>query len=65
MTSRPAPFRQSDVCRAVKGAKAAGVEVKRVEIDPSGKIIIVSAHGTSARDKCNHDHDNEWDDVLR
>jgi hypothetical protein len=49
MTNRPAPFRQSDVCRAVKGAKAAGVEVKRVEVDPSGKIIIVSTRETFRR----------------
>lgn len=39
MTS-PAPFKQVDVTRAVKGAVAAGVEVGRVEIEPSGKIVV-------------------------
>ncbi len=33
-------FRQSTVTRAVKAMRAAGVEVQRVEIDPSGKIVI-------------------------
>ncbi len=35
-------FRQADVQRAVRGVKAAGVEVGRVEIDQAGKIVIVS-----------------------
>ncbi len=39
MTS-PAPFKQVDVTRALKGAVAAGVEVGRVEIEPDGKIVV-------------------------
>lgn len=35
-------FRQSDVTKALKAAKAAGVEVARVELEKDGKIIIVA-----------------------
>lgn len=52
-------FKQSDVTRAFKGALAAGIAVRQVEIDPSGKIVILpeaSSVKTAA---------NEWDEVLR
>jgi hypothetical protein len=35
-------IRQRDVCAAVKGAVAAGVEVARVEVDKEGRIIIIA-----------------------
>lgn len=35
-------FRQSDVTRAAKGLKAAGVDVTRMEIAPDGKIIFMT-----------------------
>lgn len=44
----PSPFRQSDVTRALRGAKAAGVEVGRVEIEPGGKIVVYTAATTPA-----------------
>jgi len=34
--------RQRDVAAAVKGARAAGVEVARVEIDKDGRIVIIA-----------------------
>ena len=38
---RPKAFKQHDVTRALRGAKAAGLEIGAVEIDPaSGKIVI-------------------------
>jgi hypothetical protein len=43
----PARFLQSDVRRAVQGAMDAGITVARVEIDPDGKIVIVSGEGKS------------------
>jgi len=43
MANRPAPFRQADLSRALKAAAAAGLDVGRVEIDATGKIVIVTA----------------------
>ena len=40
MTTRTARFKQSDVTRALRGAAAAGVQV-RIEIDPRGTMHLV------------------------
>lgn len=40
MARTPAPFRQADVTRAVRGVTAAGVVVGRVEVDREGRIVI-------------------------
>jgi len=49
MSRRPATFKQADLQRALRAARAAGVEVERVEIDAAtGRIIIVIARGTDA-----------------
>jgi hypothetical protein len=37
-----AKFRQVDVTRAIRAAKASGLDVARVEIDAEGKITIVT-----------------------
>jgi hypothetical protein len=42
MARAPSTVRQLDVSRAVKAVVAAGVEIVRVEIDKSGKIVIVT-----------------------
>ena len=42
MSRAPCTFRQADVTRAVKAVVAAGVGIARVEIDKSGKIVIVT-----------------------
>jgi hypothetical protein len=58
MARRPLTFRQQDLVRALKGAKAAGIEIARIEIDRSGKIVIVTGEGEppdSGR--------NEWDEI--
>ena len=49
--------RQSDVTRAIKGAKDAGVQIGRVEIE-GGKIVLVAAGNPSDGGR------NEWDEVL-
>jgi hypothetical protein len=40
MPRRPASFRQDDVERLIKAAKAAGEQVSKVEIDKDGKIVV-------------------------
>jgi hypothetical protein len=40
--ARAIPFKQADVSRAIKGAIVGGMNIGRVEIDPSsGKIVIL------------------------
>ena len=41
MARGPNKFKQRDLTRALRGAKAAGIEVGRIEIDPTGKISVV------------------------
>jgi len=48
MANRPAPFKQVDVTRAVKGAVAAGLSVGRVEIGRDGTIIVIALGALSA-----------------
>jgi hypothetical protein len=44
MARGPVLFRQADLTRALRGARAAGVNVGKIEIDPvTGKITITSA----------------------
>ena len=42
MTRAPATFRQSDITRAIRAARKAGVENLRVEIAKDGRIVIVT-----------------------
>jgi hypothetical protein len=61
MTGRRAPstFRQTDITRALKAARAAGFEQVRVEIDKDGKIAIVAgSNGEGIGAPA-----NEWDTV--
>lgn len=51
-------FTQGDVTRALKGAAAAGVDVKRFEIDRDGKIVIVTGQPEAPAVS-----ENEWDAV--
>jgi hypothetical protein len=57
-------FRQSDLTRALKAAISAGLQVESVEIDPSGKIIIMTgakepASPANALDKWMTEHANQ------
>jgi hypothetical protein len=43
MTRSPTTFTQSAVTRCLKAAKAAGIDLCRVEVDPAtGKIVMVT-----------------------
>jgi hypothetical protein len=41
MSRAAATFRQHDITRALRAADAAGCEVRRVEINRDGKIVLV------------------------
>lgn len=41
MARGPCTFKQQDVTRALRATVAAGIEVRRVEIDKDGKIVLV------------------------
>lgn len=57
MARAPVIFRKADLRRAVEAVTAAGQVVARVEVDPSGKIVIVTAGEVERREG------NEWDRV--
>jgi hypothetical protein len=48
MSRAAATFRQHDVTRALRAAGAAGCEVRRVEIDRDGKIVLVMIEAATA-----------------
>jgi hypothetical protein len=52
-------FKQGDVTRAVRAVAAAGQRVARVEIDKTGRIILVT--GEAAQSPI---EGNEWDRDL-
>ena len=58
MARSPCTFRQIDVTRALRAAKAAGIEVDRIEIAPDGTIIVVTEK-TDAAD--GGEIGNPWD----
>jgi hypothetical protein len=56
-------FRQRDLTRALRATVAAGIELRRIEIDTGGKIILVPGKPReSPRDS--GDQHNEWDTVT-
>jgi len=59
MSRGPRTFRQRDLAAAIKAAKAAGLEVARVEVDKTGKIVVVTTKGAIEPAP-----GNEWDTVL-
>lgn len=59
MSRGKASFRESEVTRAVKAVKKAGVEVARVEVE-NGKIIVIAG---KPADSATNDK-NEWDEAV-
>jgi len=60
--SKPAAFTQSDIARVLKGAKAAGETVRRLEID-RGTGNIIAEFGQRGEDAASDD--NEWMRAIR
>ena len=62
MARAPSTFRQQDLTKAVKGVAAAGVHVARVEINKTGKIVIIT---TAVADPPGQSTagGNEWDQL--
>jgi hypothetical protein len=52
--------RKPTLLSVAKQARKAGIEVARYEIDPSGKITVITSKGDSTEVTTN----NPWDDVL-
>ena len=50
MSRAPATFRQSDITRAIRAARKAGVENVRVEIAKDGRIVIVTGGAQPVQD---------------
>jgi hypothetical protein len=59
MPRAPCNFRQRDLTRAIKGARAAGIDVARIEIEKDGRIVLVFDEPAQSNDKL-----NPWDTVL-
>ena len=65
MARAPVTFKQSDVTRAVKGAIAAGLDLARVEIDQTGKIVIQLANSGAKEHAAPDDLDRELAEFER
>jgi hypothetical protein len=60
---RPCMFRQTDLTRALKGARAAGMGIARVEIEKDGKIVVVPGEQQKGSSE-SVTAPNEWDEVF-
>jgi hypothetical protein len=56
-------FKQSDMTRALRATKAAGIGISKIEIEPDGKMVIVlsDAKAEMMDDDCSG---NPWDNVT-
>jgi len=65
MTRAPATFRQSDITRAIRAARAAGVDIARVEVTNAGTIVIIPAAAATTAGAAAQNGEsaetNEWD----
>jgi hypothetical protein len=64
MSRGPQTFKQNDVTKALKATIRAGIAVERVEIDKTGKIVIVTGGPEGAANGAKPEK-NEWDGVLQ
>ena len=59
MSRSTSAFRQSDLTRAIKGARNAGVNVTRAEIASDGRIVIVIGESGEVNTKADSTPDDE------
>jgi hypothetical protein len=59
----PCSFTKRDVETAVKAVLAAGCEVARVEIDKSGKIVVLTGNPSEVGTEC-REGANPWDTIA-
>jgi hypothetical protein len=50
MARAPLTFRQRDLVRLLKGTKAAGLPISKVEIDRDGKIVVIIGKSDAPHD---------------
>jgi len=62
MSRGPWAFKPRDIARAVKGARAAGLNVTGVRVGKDGAIEVVTGN-SDVQDSKDHGG-NEWDAVL-
>ena len=60
MARAPSIFRQSDITRAIRAARAAGVENVRVDISRDGTTISIIVGGEAPKEEPKEEP-NEWD----
>jgi hypothetical protein len=58
---RPSIFKKTDLTRALKGVREAGMEIARVEINKAGLIVVVPSKPEEPADE--RSETNEWDSV--
>jgi hypothetical protein len=63
LSRRPCIFRQTDLTRALRGARAAGIEIQRFEINRDGKIVVVAGKLRESPSDGEDEH-NEWDEAT-
>lgn len=55
----PARFSQADIKRAASGVMAAGLNIARIEVDLTGKIVIIPGEPKPGTES------NEWADLEK
>jgi hypothetical protein len=56
-------FKQNDVTKIIKAVVAGGGKVASVEMDPTGKIIVIAENGDRQPVKKTV-NENEWDKIT-
>jgi hypothetical protein len=52
-----ATFKETDLTRALRAARKAGLDVERIEVDRDGRIVLVLKNGNKV-----FTERNEWDE---